>query len=70
LAAGSGGDYSGGGRTPRDKAAGIECPGEEEDSSPRRDLRERQLPWVYLSMIDDRFRGKALAGGRGGAVAC
>jgi len=53
-----------------DKAAGIECPGEEEDSSPRRDLREWRLPWVYLSMIDDLFRGKALVEGRGGAVAC
>jgi hypothetical protein len=53
-----------------DKAAGIECPGEEEDSSPRRDLRERRLPWVFLSMIDDLLRGKALVGGRGGGVAC
>jgi len=69
VAAGCGGDYCGGGGL-RDKAAGLECPGEEKDSSPRRDLRERQLPWVFLIMIDDLFRGKALVGGRGGVAAC
>jgi hypothetical protein len=69
LAVGSGGDYSGGGDA-EDKATGVECPGEEEDSSPRRDLRELTLPWVFLSMNDDLLRGKALAEGRGGAAAC
>ena len=33
-------------------------------------LRERQLPWVFLSMIDDLLRGKAHAGVRGGVAAC
>jgi len=85
VAAGGGGDYSGGGGRLRDRAVGIRCLGEEADSSPRRDLREQQLPWVFLSMIDDLLRGKALAspvktpatspgkalaGRRGGAAAC
>jgi hypothetical protein len=55
---------------PKDKAVDIRCPGEEQRSSPGRDLRELALPWVFLSMIDDLLRGKALAGRRDGGVAC
>jgi hypothetical protein len=69
MAGGCRSNYSEGGE-PRDKTAGIRCPGEEVDSSPRRDLRERQLPWVFLIMIDDLVRGKALAKGLDGAAAC
>ena len=70
VAAGCGSGYSVGGGRRRDEAAFVGCPGEERDSSPRRDLRERQLPWVFLSMIDDLLRGKALVGGLGSAAVC
>jgi hypothetical protein len=48
----------------------MRCPGEEQRSSPGRDLREWALPWVFLSMIDDLLRGKVLAGRRDGGAAC
>lgn len=48
----------------------MNCLGEDKDSSPRRDLRERQLPWVSSSMIDDLLQGKGLAEVPGRGVAC
>jgi len=48
----------------------MNCLGEDNDSSPRRDLRERQLPWVSSRMIDDLLQGKGLAEIQGRAIAC
>jgi len=48
----------------------MKCLGEDKDSSPRRDLREPQLPWASSSMIDEPFQGKGLVEVPGCAAVC
>jgi len=48
----------------------MKCLGEDNDSSPRRDRRERQLPWASSSMIDEPFQGKGLVEVPGCAAVC